>query len=375
MVFISCAGKKSAPSKASTINGNDSGSLYSKYQLDKIKLPKGFSISVYAEVPNARSMAYSPSGVLYVGNRAGDKVYAVTDNNKDGKADNVYVLAKGLNMPNGVAFKNGDLYIATVAEILKLTNIESRLTHPPAPEIVYNKFPKDEHHGWKFIAFGPDEKLYVPVGAPCNICEKKNPVYSSITRMNEDGTAMEVFAHGIRNTVGFTWHPVTKHLWFTDNGRDMMGDDLPADELNTAPNTNMHFGFPYCHQGNTLDPEFGKGKKCEDYSAPVQLLGAHVAALGIRFYTGNMFPSQYVNQAFIAEHGSWNRSSPVGYKVSMVTLDSNGKALSKTDFANGWLQPNGTVIGRPVDIQFLPNGAMLVSDDYSGAIYKIEYSK
>lgn len=375
MVFISCAGKKSAPSKASTINGNDSGSLYSKYQLDKIKLPKGFSISVYAEVPNARSMAYSPSGVLYVGNRAGDKVYAVTDNNKDGKADNVYVLAKGLNMPNGVAFKNGDLYIATVAEILKLTNIESRLANPPAPEIVYNKFPKDEHHGWKFIAFGPDEKLYVPVGAPCNICEKKNPVYSSITRMNEDGTAMEVFAHGIRNTVGFTWHPVTKHLWFTDNGRDMMGDDLPADELNTAPNTNMHFGFPYCHQGNTLDPEFGKGKKCEDYSAPVQLLGAHVAALGIRFYTGNMFPSQYVNQAFIAEHGSWNRSSPVGYKVSMVTLDSNGKALSKTDFANGWLQPNGTVIGRPVDIQFLPNGAMLVSDDYSGAIYKIEYSK
>ena len=336
ILFLNCSGKKRG--KQIEASNTDTGALYKKYNLDKIKLPAGFSISVYAEVPNARSMTLSPSGVLYVGNRSEDNVYAVTDENKDGKADKVYTVAKGLNTPNGVAFKNGNLYIATISTILKLEGIESRLGNPPAPVTVYDKFPKDAHHGWKFIAFGPDGKLYVPVGAPCNICEKKDPVYSSITRINDDGTGFEVFAHGIRNSVGFAWHPVTKNLWFTENGRDMMGDNMPGDELNTAPAANMHFGYPYCHQGNTLDPEYGKGKKCEDYTAPVQTLDAHVAALGMRFYTADAFPAEYRNQVFIAEHGSWNRSEPIGYRISLVKLDAAGKSLGRTDFASGWLQ-------------------------------------
>lgn len=371
ITFFSCAGKKSG--KQIETSNTDTSALYKKYKLDKIKLPAGFSISVYAEVPNARSITLSPSGILYVGNRSEDKVYAVADENKDGKADKVYTIASGLNTPNGVAFKNGDLYIATISSILKLEGIESKLSNPPAPVTVYDKFPKDTHHGWKFIAFGPDGKLYVPVGAPCNVCDKKDPVYSTITRLNDDGTGMEIYAKGIRNSVGFAWHPVSKNLWFTENGRDMMGDNIPGDELNTAPAAGMHFGFPYCHQGNTLDPEFGKGKKCEDYTAPVQVLDPHVAALGMRFYTGKMFPADYNQQIFIAEHGSWNRSEPIGYKVSLVKLDADGKSLGRTDFATGWLQPDGKVLGRPVDVEMLPDGSMLVSDDYSRVIYRITY--
>ncbi|MBC7936501.1 MAG: sorbosone dehydrogenase family protein [Rhizobacter sp.] len=371
--FFGCWGKKSN-NQMETTNA-DTSVLYKKYHLDKIKLPPGFSISVYAEVPDARSITLSPSGILYVGNRSEDKVYAVADENKDGRADKVYTLAKGLNTPNGVAFKNGNLYIATISQILKLEGIESKLANPPAPVIVYDKFPKDTHHGWKFIAFGPDGKLYVPVGAPCNICEKHDPVYSSITRLNEDGTGFEIFAKGIRNSVGFAWHPATKNLWFTENGRDMMGDDIPGDELNTAATTGMHFGFPYCHQGNTLDPEFGKGKKCEDYTAPIRVLDPHVAALGMRFYTGNIFPAEYKHQVFIAEHGSWNRSEPVGYKISLVKLDAAGKSSGRTDFATGWLQRDGKVLGRPVDVEVMPDGAVLVSDDYSGAVYRISYKK
>ena len=371
VLFFSCAGKKSTTQ--SQAGNADSSDLYKKYNLDKIKLPAGFSISVYAEVPNARSMTLSPSGILYVGNRSEDKVYAVVDENKDGKADKLYVVAKGLNTPNGVAFKNGNLYIATISQILKLEDIEARLSNPPAPVTVYDQFPKDTHHGWKFIAFGPDGKLYVPVGAPCNICEKENPVYSTITRLNEDGTGMEIFAKGIRNSVGFAWHPGTGNLWFTENGRDMMGDNIPGDELNTAPNAGMHFGFPYCHQGNTPDPEYGKGKNCSDYTAPVQILDAHVAALGMRFYTGKVFPAAYSNEVFIAEHGSWKRSEPIGYRISLVKLDSMGRSSGRTDFATGWLQPDGKVLGRPVDVQLLPDGSMLVSDDYSGAVYRISY--
>lgn len=373
ILLIACAGRNTEP--ALPANATQQDALYTKYNLDKIKLPPGFSISVFAEVPNARSLAVSPTGTVYIGNRTGDNVYAVTDANKDGKADKVYTIAKGLNTPNGVAFKNGNLYIATISEILRLDNIEAQLANPPKPVTVYNKYPSETHHGWKFIAFGPDGKLYVPVGAPCNICERKEPVYSSITRINDDGTGFEVFAHGIRNSVGFAWHPATKNLWFTENGRDMMGDDMPGDELNTAPTANMHFGYPYCHQGDTPDPQFGKGKKCSDYTAPVQVLGAHVAALGMRFYTGNMFPADYSNQVFIAEHGSWNRSEPVGYKVSLVKLDASGKSLGRTDFATGWLQPDGKVLGRPVDVEVLADGSMLVSDDYSGVIYRISYNK
>ncbi len=346
-------------------------SLSEKYQLNKIKLPEGFNISVYAEVPNARSMALSPAGVLYVGNRSEDKVYAVVDADKNGRADKVYTIASGLNSPNGVAFKDGDLYIATISTILKLPNIEADLAKAPAPVMLYDKLPTEKHHGWKFIAFGPDGKLYIPVGAPCNICKSDNPVFASITRINADGTGFEIFANGVRNSVGFSWHPETKALWFTENGRDMMGNDMPSDELNIAPTAGLHFGYPFCHQGDTPDPEFGVGKKCSDYVAPIQNLGAHVAALGMRFYTGNMFGDAYRNQVFIAEHGSWNRTEPVGYNVTLVNADANGKVSGKSIFAEGWLQPDGKVLGRPVDVAVMADGSLLISDDYAGVIYRV----
>ncbi|MEO6583556.1 MAG: sorbosone dehydrogenase family protein [Ferruginibacter sp.] len=344
------------------------------FDLAKIKLPPGYTISLYAKVKNARSMALSPGGVLYVGNRSGKSVYAVVDENKDGVGDKVYTVADGLNTPNGVAFKDGSLFIATINSILRLDNVENKLATPPKPVVVYDKFPGDEHHGWKFIAFGPDGKLYVPVGAPCNICEKKDPIYATITRMNVDGTPPEIFASGIRNSVGFTWHPVTNQLWFTENGGDMMGNDVPADELNVAPAPGLHFGFPYCHQGNILDDEFGVGKDCSAYTPPVQLLGPHVAALGMRFYTGNMFETKYKNQIFIAEHGSWNRDQPIGYRITTVALDSSGKSSGYSTFAEGWLQA-GSVLGRPVDVLVMPDGALLVSDDYNDAVYRITYKK
>ena len=369
--FVSCnnSGEKHQPVTTDT----DSIYLYKKYNLAKIKLPPGFTISVYAEVPNARSLTISPSGIVYVGNRSGDKVFALVDENKDGRADKVYTIASGLNSPNGVAFKNGSLYIATISSIVRLDSIENRLADPPKPVVVYDKYPTDGLHGWKFIAFGPDGKLYVPVGAPCNICESENPVYASITRMNADGTGMEIYAKGIRNTVGFSWHPLTRQLWFTDNGRDNLGNDAPDDELNTAPKAGMHFGYPYCHQGDIPDPEFGKGKNCNDYTPPAQKLGPHVASLGMRFYTGNQFPAEYKDQIFIAEHGSWNRSEPIGYRITLVKLDSTGKARSYSNFAEGWLQPDGKVLGRPVDVQVMPDGALLVSDDYAGVVYRIIY--
>jgi glucose/arabinose dehydrogenase len=337
-----------------------------------IKLPPGFKIDIYAKVDKARSMCLSPNGILFVGNRDGNKVYAVVDENKDGKADKIYTIASGMNSPNGVAFKDGSLYIATISTIYRLDNIEQRLANPPKPVGVFDKYPTDGLHGWKFIAFGPDGKLYVPVGAPCNICDKGDP-YNSITRVNSNGTGMEVVARGIRNTVGFAWHPVTKELWFTDNGRDNMGDDMPNDELNRAPKPGMHFGYPYCHQGNTLDPEFGKGKNCRDYTAPEKLLGPHVAALGMRFYNGSMFPAEYKNAIFIAEHGSWNRSTPIGYRLAVCKQKSDGAYTDPTVFAEGWLNSNGDVTGRPVDVQQMPDGSLLVSDDYGGRIFRITY--
>jgi glucose/arabinose dehydrogenase len=370
LFLFSCSGGNNKPGD---VEVSDQQDISSRNNLDKIKLPPGFRISVYAEVPDARSLALSPSGILYVGNRKGERVYAVVDENKDGRGDKVFTVASGLNTPNGVAFEDGSLYIATISQILRLDNIDASLAKPPAPVVVYDKFPTDKHHGWKFIAFGPDGKLYVPVGAPCNNCERKESIYASITRMATDGTAPEVFARGIRNSVGFAWHPVTKQLWFTENGRDELGGDVPADELNTAPQSGMHFGYPYCHQGNIKDPEFGKGKDCSAYAPPVELLGPHVAALGMRFYTGAMFDSTYKNQVFIAEHGSWNRSEPIGYRVTIVNLDSLGRSNGYSVFAEGWLQPAGKVLGRPVDLQIMPDGAMLVSDDYAGVVYRISY--
>lgn len=349
---------------------------YSKsLPLDKIKLPDGFKIDVFAEVTNARSMAISPSGIVYVGNRDEDKVYAIKDTDGDFRADKKWVIASGLNQPNGVAFKDGDLYVAEISRITKFPQIESKLSAPGKPEVVNDQFPTEKHHGWKYISFGPDGKLYVPVGAPCNICESKDEIFASITRMNADGTGREIFAKGVRNTVGFTWHPRTKELWFTDNGRDMMGDEVPDCELNVAPKAGMHFGYPYCHEGSIKDPEFGNKRPCKDFVQPVQKLGPHVAPLGLKFYTGSMFPDTYKDNIFIAKHGSWNRTKKSGYDVSVVKLKNN-QAAGYQKFASGWLDDaTQKVWGRPVDVLQLEDGSLLVSDDYANVIYRISYQK
>ncbi len=344
-----------------------------KLPLDTIKLPPGFTIELYAEVPNARSMALAPNGTLFVGTRTEGKVYAIPTRGESAEVKKPIVIAERLNMPNGVAFKDGALYVAEVNRVLRYDGIESRLKDSPKPVIVSDRFPSDRHHGWKFMAFGPDGELYVPVGAPCNICEPDPNRYALLMRMKPNGTNLEVFARGIRNTVGFDWHPQTKELWFTDNGRDELGDNVPPDELNYAPRQGMNFGYPYCHAGDIPDPEFGKKRACSEFTPPVQKLGPHVAALGMRFYTGTMFPSAYRDQIFIAEHGSWNRSIPIGYRVTLVELKDN-RAVSYKTFAEGWLQGN-RAWGRPVDVLVMPDGALLVSDDTAGAIYRISYKK
>ena len=343
--------------------------------VELIKLPPGFKIEIFANrVPNARSMALSPNGTLFVGSRTAGNVYALRDEDHDNRAEKGYILVQGWNLPNGVAFKDGALYVAEVNRVLRFDDIEKDLDHLPQPVVVNDSFSDDTWHGWKFIRFGPDGKLYVPVGAPCNVCERlDDPRYASITRMNTDGSGLEVFAQGIRNAVGFDWDPRTKELWFTDNGRDMLGDDLPPDELNHAPQPGMHFGFPYCHGKNISDPEFGKKHSCAEFNPAAQELGAHVAALGMRFYTGDMFPPEYRNQIFIAQHGSWNRSKKVGYRIMLARLEGN-KPVSYEVFAEGWKQGEN-VWGRPVDIQQMPDGSLLVSDDHAGAIYRISYKE
>ncbi|MDY0041114.1 MAG: sorbosone dehydrogenase family protein [Desulforhabdus sp.] len=343
-------------------------------ELDKIKMPEGFKIELYTDgLPNARSMALGEQGVLFVGTRTEGKVYAVVDRNNDRKADEVITIAQGLNMPNGVAYRDGALYVSEVSRVLRFVDIEKQLKSPSEPHVVNASFPSDKSHGWKYIAFGPDGMLYVPVGAPCNICESNDPRYASIMRMQPDGSRLEIFARGIRNTVGFDWHPQTKELWLTNNGRDWMGDDLPPDTLHRAPEKGLHFGFPYCHAGDIPDPEFGNRRSCKEFALPAINLGPHVAALGMKFYTGDMFPEEYRNQIFIAEHGSWNRSVPIGYRITLVRLQGQ-KAISYEVFAEGWLQ-GLKAWGRPVDILQMPDGALLVSDDRAGAIYRISYEK
>lgn len=344
--------------------------------LKEIKLPLGFKIAMYAEnVEGARSMALSPNGTLFVGTfqqrgKAPGKVYAVLDKDGDFKADEVITIAENLNLPNGVAVRDGDLYVAEISRILRFDNIEENLTNPPEPVVINDTYPTDKWHGWKFIRFGPDGKLYVPVGAPCNICEP-DEIYSSITRINADGSDREIYAKGIRNTVGFDWHPETKELWFTDNGRDEMGDDIPPEELNHAPRLGLHFGFPYRYGKAIVDPAFKTDMKDEDFQQAAIEMPAHTAALGMRFYTGNSFPEEYNHQIFIAHHGSWNRKQPDGYRVSLVKLRDN-QAVSYENFATGWLIED-KYWGRPVDIEILPDGSLLVSDDFANCIYRIHY--
>jgi len=284
------------------------------------------------------------------------------------------VVASDLREPAGVAFRNGALYVSAVSRILRYDDIERRLDRPPQPVVVSDAFPTDGHHGRKFIAFGPDGKLYVPVGAPCNVCAPDPERYAQISRMNADGSGREIVARGVRNSVGFAWHPVTGDLWFTDNGRDNLGDDIPPDELNHLTRSGQDFGFPYCHAGTIPDPEFGSRRACSEFVPPAQPLGPHVAALGLRFYTGSQFPPAYRNQVFIAEHGSWNRSRKIGYRISLVRLDAAGKALSYEPFAEGWLDAaSQNAWGRPADVLVAADGSLLVSDDTAGAIYRISY--
>ena len=334
--------------------------------LSSLKLPPGFQIELFARIPNARQMALGKS-TLFVGSMREGKVYAIPLNNP-GKP---VVIADRLEMPVGVAFRDGDLYMSAVSRILRLRDIETRLNKPSRPEVVSQAYPTDTHHGWKFIAFGPDGKLYVPVGAPCNICEPDPERYATITRLDVASGKIEVVARGVRNSVGFDWQPQSGELWFTDNGRDWLGDDAPPDELNRVSQPGQHFGYPYCHGGTIADPEFGQSRRCAEFVPPVQNLGPHVASLGMRFYTGEQFPAQYRNAIFIAEHGSWNRSQKTGYRVSLVQLDG-GRAVHYEPFVTGWLQGQ-SAWGRPADVLVMPDGSLLISDDQAGAIYRVSY--
>jgi glucose/arabinose dehydrogenase len=337
-----------------------------------ITLPPGFSIGVYAsDVPNARQMAAGPRGVVFVGSRSEGKVYAVVDADGDHRAEAVHVLARGLSMPSGIAFRDGNLYVAEVSRIVVLRDVARDLARPPKVEVVSNAYPSDTHHGWKFIAFGPDGRLYVPVGAPCNMCTPPGPLHATITRLDLAGGAPEVVARGVRNSVGFDFQPGTGELWFTDNGRDWLGDDQPPDELNRLTRRGEHFGFPYCHGSDLPDPEFNAGRPCREFTPPARALDPHVAALGMRFYEGRMFPETYRGGVFIAEHGSWNRSTPIGYRVTFVKIDG-GRATSYEPFAAGWLR-GGVAAGRPADVLVLADGSLLVSDDKAGRIYRITY--
>jgi glucose/arabinose dehydrogenase len=346
-------------------------SLMPGAKLDRIALPAGFSITLYEDdVPGARTLAFGDNGTLFIGTYKQGKVYAIPV--RSGGKGEVRVIARDLQDPHGVAFRDGSLYVAERSRILRFDDIEKHLDQPGPPVVIYDLGLKYAHHGLRVMHFGPDGKLYVSIGVPCNICMPEADRYGVIIRMDRNGGGAEVFARGIRNSVGYDWHPETHELWFTDNGRDLLGNDTPPDELNHAPVMGLHFGYPHCHAGELPDPVFGLRNPCSDFTAPAQKLGPHVAALGMRFYTGRQFPSPYRNRIFIAEHGSWNRSPKLGYRVSMVTLGDND-AVTYEPFAEGWLQGN-SAWGRPVDVIVAPDGALLVSDDKRGAIYRISYS-
>jgi glucose/arabinose dehydrogenase len=342
-----------------------------KLPIAKLKLPPGFNIEVYAAgMANARSMREGDKGTVFVGSRLVDKVYAIVD--QDGKRS-VKVIASGLYRPNGVAFHDGTLYIAELSQISKIDKIEDNLDNPPKPTVIYDKLPKDEAHGWKFIGIGPDNKLYVPVGQPGNNV-LHDDAHGQIRRMNLDGTDAEVVALGVRNSVGFDWHPETKQMYFTDNGRDWLSESVPEDELNRVTKVGEDFGAPYCYQGNILDPEFGWGHSCSEFTPPVGLMGPHAASLGMRFYTGSMFPEAYKNTIFVARHGSWNKSQKFGGDVAVVKLNKDGAVESVEPFLTGFIE-NNNYLGRPVDVLQLKDGSLLVSDDWNGAVYRISYGK
>ncbi len=333
--------------------------------VNEIDLPEHFSIEVYASgMTNARAMTFADDGTLFAGSKEGT-VYAIT------KDRAVIPVAKGLRLPIGIDWHNNDLYVSDRSKILKYPNIVQNLSTPPEPVTVTDTLPGDRHHGGKFLKIGPDEKIYFTIGAPCNVCIKEDNRYATISRMDLDGRNYEIYAAGVRNSVGFDWHTETNELWFTDNGRDRMGDNAPPDELNRSIGKGQHFGFPFMHGKGIKDPDYWEKGPDRELTPPAHELPAHVAALGMRFYTGTMFPDYYKNGIFIAEHGSWNRSSKTGCRVSFVKIRDN-KAVSYEVFASGWLQ-NEQYSGRPADVEVGPDGALYVSDDKADAIYRITY--
>jgi glucose/arabinose dehydrogenase len=339
----------------------------SELPLDLVRLPEGFNIEVYASgLKSARGLSFAGNGTLFVGSKSGE-VYAVRPD------QSTVTVTRGLNMPVGLDFFEGDLYISSLYRIVKIENILANLDDDPKPEVLIDDLPRDRHHGWKFIKVGPDRKLYVPVGAPCNVCEREDERYASILRMSLDGSGLELVASGVRNTVGFDWHPESSELWFTDNGRDLMGDDIPPDELNRATRAGLHFGFPYLHGSSVKDPRFWDDRPAgAQYQLPEHEFPAHVAALGMRFYTGNQFPEEYRGGIFVAEHGSWNRSKKTGYRVSFLRLRGNRVADYRI-FAEGWLQGQ-KAWGRPADVEIGPDGALYVADDVADAVYRIGFA-
>ncbi|MCB1644015.1 MAG: PQQ-dependent sugar dehydrogenase [Pseudomonadales bacterium] len=345
--------------------------------LDTLNLPEGFTVSIFAEVENPRQMTRSDTGIIYVGSRSANKVHAVIDRDGDFTADEVVLVDKGMEWPTGVTWHQGTLYVGSIGTLLAYPDIDRQFRSSPEPQVISEAYPDKKHHGWKYLKAGPDGYLYVPVGAPCNICLSEEPVFASITRFNLADKTFEPWVHGVRNTVGFDWHPQTGRLWFTDNGRDMMGDDIPPCELNEVTAAGEHFGYPFFHGNSLPDPEFGAGKTAADYKEPALALGPHVAPLGMTFYRGNQFPAEYRQQVFIAEHGSWNRSPDAGhtgYRVTLARDDGRGK-LRYEVFMDGWLQADNTAWGRPADVLELPDGSLLISDDRANVIYRVSYKK
>jgi glucose/arabinose dehydrogenase len=338
--------------------------------INKIKVPQGFKVELWASgINNARVMVWGAKDTLFVSSRVAGNVYAIVE--RAGKRE-VKTIAKGLNLPNGVAFKDGTLYIAEVHRITKMEGIEDKLDSPPEMKVVYETLPKDLPHGWKYLAFGPDGKLYFNIGAPCNICIPPD-THANISRVNADGSGFEYWAHGVRNSVGFDWHPVTKELYFATHARDWLGEDVPSDRLDVAPKKGLHFGFPYCHQGDIPDPDFGKGRSCSEFAPPLVKTGPHIAGNGVMFYTGSMFPPEYRNRIFLGQRGSWNKTQKIGFRLAMVTLRP-GDVPKYESFAEGWLD-NNQPWGRPNYTVQMKDGSILLSDDYAGAIYRISYSR
>ena len=363
-----------ADSKLAPLAGRNTETPASEIPVEKVKLPKGFTAEIWSTGhPGGRAMARGESGKIYLGTRGLGRVYEVSD---EGGKRSVRVVVDKLTQPSGVAVKGGSLYVMAIDKVLRYDGIEKNPNVQPVDMTAAFNLPPQQHHNWKYIAFGPDGKLYVPFGGPCNICEPPAE-YAQIRRYNADGSGMEVIARGVRNTQGFTWHPKTGDLWFTDHGRDWMGDKGPQDELNRMSKVGLNFGFPYCHAKGVLDADFKKKDACKGVTLPVTTMGPHAAAMGVIFYTGSMFPKEYQNTMFVARKGSWNRTVKFGFDVVNVRSSADGKSAKVKPFMTGFLEDpkEAKFWGRPAYLLQMPDGALLVSDEQLGAIYRVSYKK